>query len=301
MNHSTEFEVIILGGSYAGLSAAMALGRSLRRVLIIDNQKPCNAQTPHSHNFITHDGKQPHVIASEALGQVLQYPTVELFEGTVVKAERSSFGFSVTTQGGKIFSAVKLLFATGLKDQFPAIKGFAECWGISVLHCPYCHGYEIRGQRLGVLANGEMGYEFSKLIKNLTNDLTLFTNGKALLTESQLEKLKHHNIAIVEKEIASFEHEGGEINKIVFTDGSEANLLALFAKVPFTQHLSVPVELGCTLTEQGLIKVDELQRTTCEGVYAAGDNCSMRAVSVAIASGTKAGAAINKDLVDQTF
>lgn len=301
MNHSTEFEVIIVGGSYAGLSAAMSLGRSLRQVLIIDSQKPCNAQTPHSHNFITHDGKPPHVIASEALTQVLQYPTVKLYKGTVAKAERTESGFSVSTEDGKTFSAIRILFATGLKDQFPPIKGFAECWGISVLHCPYCHGYEVRDQRLGVLANGEMAYEFCKLIKNLTDDLTLYTNGKASFTESQRQKLSNQNIAIVEKEITSFEHQHGEIRKVVFSDGTYATLSALFAKIPFAQHSSAPVELGCTLTEHGLIKIDEFNRTSCEGVYAAGDNCNMRAVSIAIASGTKAGAAINKDLVDLMF
>src|SRR5688572_10916743 len=119
MHHSTDFEVIIIGGSYAGLSAAMALGRSLRTVLIIDNSKPCNAQTPYSHNFITHDGKPPHVIRTEALKQVLQYPTVQIFEGTVERVEKNAERFSVFTNEGKTFSGTKLLLATGLKDQSP--------------------------------------------------------------------------------------------------------------------------------------------------------------------------------------
>jgi thioredoxin reductase len=302
MHHSTDFEVVIIGGSYAGLSAAMALGRSLRKVLIIDNGKPCNAQTPYSHNFITHDGKPPHVIRTEALKQVLHYPTVQIFEGTVERVEKNAEAFSVFTNEGRTFSGAKLLLATGLKDQFPAIEGFEQCWGISVLHCPYCHGYEVKDLRIGLLANGDGAWHLGKLVSNLTRDLTIYTNGKVSIKEEQLQKFGEHNIKIVDKTIASLQHNNGKINQIVFEDGSHATLSALFAHVPFTQHGNIAQMLGCELTENGLIKTDELQHTSIAGVYAAGDNCTMgRAVSTAIASGTRAGASINRDLVDDRF
>lgn len=302
MKNAPEFDVIIIGGSYAGLSAAMALGRSLRRVLIIDSGKPCNAPTPHSHNFITHDGSTPKAIASLALDQVLKYDTVTLHPGTVMDASKTTSGFEVTTEKGEAFSGKKLLFATGLKDEFPPIEGFSDCWGVSVLHCPYCHGYEVRHQKLGLLANGDIGYEFGKLISNLSGDMTLYTNGTPTFTPAQLKKLEQRKIPIIDKEILSFRHNAGVIKSIFFKDGTQANISALFAKIGFRQHCPVPEALGCELTEHGFIKTDDFQRTTVPGIFAAGDNVSpLRSVSGATASGTKAGAMMNKELVDDQW
>ena len=131
-----NFEVIIIGGSYAGLSAAMALGRSLRKVLVIDGGRPCNRQTPQSHNFITQDGVPPHQITAIAKEQLLQYKTVDFVHDLAVSAEKNKNGFSISTQSGNIVTAKKLIMATGIKDLIPKIKGFAECWGISMIHCP---------------------------------------------------------------------------------------------------------------------------------------------------------------------
>lgn len=196
-----NFDVIITGGSYSGLSAAMALGRSLRNVLVIDNGKPCNRQTPHSHNFITHDGKTPKEISDLAKKDVEKYDTVHFYNGTVIKMSESNSGFEVETASGDIFYAKKLILASGVKDVMPDIPGFAECWGISVLHCPYCHGYEVKNEVTGILSNGEMAFEFSKLIFNMTKSLTLFTNGKAVLSDDQIEKLKQNTISLNENEI----------------------------------------------------------------------------------------------------
>lgn len=302
MSNDTHFDVIIIGGSYAGLSAAMALGRSLRHILIIDSGQPCNQQTPHSHNFITQDGETPAAIAQKAKDQVLSYPGVMLLHDKVQQAERQVDHFSVVTASNVPYTADKLLFATGIRDQLLPIEGFAECWGISVLHCPYCHGYEVSGQTLGVLANGDMGFEFAKLIQHWSPKLTLFTNGPSTLTEQQFQKLQTAHIEIIEKPIHSLQHTEGRLEKIQFNDGSTEDVSALFARVPFEQHCLIPQELGCELTESGHIKVDELAHTTVEGVYAAGDNTSfMRAVSAAVAAGTKAGASINKDLIEERF
>ena len=137
-------DVIIVGGSYSGLAAGMALGRALRQVLIIDSGKPCNRQTPYSHNFITQDGKTPEEIATLARQQVEKYDTVTFFNGLATNGAKTENGFEIQTASGETFSAKKLIFATGIKDIMPDIEGYAECWGISVLHCPYCHGYEVR-------------------------------------------------------------------------------------------------------------------------------------------------------------
>ncbi|MDO7742673.1 MAG: NAD(P)/FAD-dependent oxidoreductase, partial [Pedobacter sp.] len=161
---NTKFDVVIIGGSYAGLSAAMALGRALRNVLVIDSGKPCNAQTPHSHNFITQDGETPAAIAAKAKEQVMQYPSVQFLNDIAVAVSGENSNFSVSTSAGLNIHAKKILFATGVKDIMPAIEGFAACWGISVIHCPYCYGYEYKSQPTGILMNGDMAIDMAELI-----------------------------------------------------------------------------------------------------------------------------------------
>jgi thioredoxin reductase len=302
MTDEKNFDVIIVGGSYAGLSAAMTLGRALRKVLIIDSGNPCNKQTPHSHNFITQDGQKPKEIGEKAKFQVLKYDTVKFHTGLATQGIKAENGFEVTTQSGEMFKAKKVLFATGITDQLPAIKGFAECWGISVLHCPYCHGYEVKHQNIGLLGNGDTAFDLCKLISNWTQRLTLFTNGKSTLTKEQTEVVSKHNIKIVEKEILELQHTNGQIKSILFTDNSTKNIEAIFARVGFKQHCDIPVKLGCELTEQGHLKVDDFHKTSIKGVFAAGDNTTFfRAVSVAVSAGTQAGVFINKELIDEVF
>ncbi|WP_288445636.1 NAD(P)/FAD-dependent oxidoreductase [uncultured Chryseobacterium sp.] len=297
-----NFDVIIIGGSYSGLSAAMALGRSLRNVLIIDHGKPCNRQTPHSHNFVTHDGKTPGEIAKLAKEDVEKYETVRFYNGSVVKTAKKTEGFEIEGSAGEKFYAKKLILASGVKDIMPDIPGFAECWGISVIHCPYCHGYEVKNQITGILSNGEMAYEFSKLIFNLAKNLTLFTNGKAALSEEQMEKLNQNKIILNEDEIKEIKHEQGSIQKIVFKNGKEIPLQALYAKIPFEQNIQVSADLGCELTDNGFIKVDMMQKTNIPGVFACGDNVTMmRSVANAVAQGNFAGAVVNKELCDEDF
>ncbi|MBO9691830.1 NAD(P)/FAD-dependent oxidoreductase [Chryseobacterium sp.] len=297
-----NFDVIIAGGSYAGLSAGMSLGRSLRNVLIIDNGKPCNRQTPYSHNFVTHDGKTPGEIAQLAKKDVEKYDTVHFYNGTVVNTQKTTEGFEVKISSGEQFSTKKLIIASGVKDMMPEIPGFAECWGISILHCPYCHGYEVKNEVTGILSNGDMAYEFSKLIFNLTKKLTILTNGKAAFTGEQTEKLNQNKITVNEDEIDKIHHENGSIRKIVFKNGKEISLQALYAKIPFEQNINVSADLGCELTEQGFIKVDAMQKTNVPGVFACGDNVTMmRSVANAVAQGNFAGAVVNKELSDEEF
>ena len=302
MTDNKNFDVIIIGGSYAGLSAAMALGRALRNVLIIDSGLPCNRQTPHSHNFLTQDGEKPSVIGRKAKDQVLKYDTVKFLTDLAVSATKTDKGFELSTQSGKIFSARKLVFATGLKDKMLNIKGFSECWGITVLHCPYCHGYEVKNQKTGILANGYGAFHLSRLINNWTKDLTIFTNGKSELTQEQTDEIKKHNISIVEKKIASFKHKDGVVEEITFSDNSIFKLDVIYARPPFEQHCKIPELLGCELTEQGLIKVDAFQKTTVDNIFACGDNTNpLRAVSYAISTGNNTGVFLNNALVEEDF
>jgi thioredoxin reductase len=302
MIDNQNFEVIIVGGSYAGLSAAMALGRALRNVLIIDSGLPCNSQTPHSHNFLTRDGEKPADIADKAKKEVLKYDTVKFVTDLAVSGMKTNRGFEISTQSGQIFSAKKLVFATGLKDKLPDINGFSECWGITVLHCPYCHGYEVRNQKTGIFANGYGAFHLARLIHNWTKDLTIFTDGKSELTQEQTDEIKKHDIKIVEKQISSLKHKDGLIEEIVFSDNTRFQLKVIYSRPPVEQHCKIPELLGCKLTEQGLIKVDAFQRTTVENVYASGDNSNpLRAVSYAVSSGNNTGVFSNNQMTEEQF
>jgi thioredoxin reductase len=302
MNEIRNYDVIIVGGSYSGLAAAMALGRALRRVLVIDSGLPCNRQTPHSHNFLTQDGNTPAAIAQLAKAQVSAYDTVEFLNDLAIQGTKTEHGFEVRTTSGNAFNAKKLIFATGIKDLMPDIDGFSECWGISVLHCPYCHGYERRNESTGILGNGETGFEMAKLLSNWTKDLTLFTNGKSTFSQVQLEMLERKNIQIEEREIERLEQKSGQIENIVFRDGSKREMKVIYTRVPFTQHCPIPMQLGCELLEDGYLQVNAFQKTDVHGVFACGDNVSrMRTVANAVAMGTTTGMMVNKELIEEYF
>lgn len=301
-SNNKPFDAIIIGGSYSGLAAAMALGRALKQVLVIDSGKPCNAQTPHSHNFLTQDGNTPKGIAELGKQQVAQYSNVSFYNGLAATGTKTENGFEITTVSGEKFQTKKIIFATGIKDIMPNIEGFAESWGISAIHCPYCHGYEVRHTKTGILGNGDYAFELSKMIFNWTKDLTIYTNGKSTLTAEQVQKLQSHHIQIVETEIAKLNHNKGHIQNIVFKDGNTAALTALYSPRPFVQHCTIPESLGCALTEDGYLKVNGFQETSVDGIYACGDNTTrMRTVANAVAMGTTAGMSASKKLIMEEF
>ena len=302
MQTNTNYDVLIIGGSYAGLSAAMALGRSLRNVLIIDSGLPCNRQTPHSHNFITQDGATPKEISQKARAQVLKYKTVTFIEDKAIEGRKVANTFTILTASGKEFNAKKLIFATGVKDIMPKIKGFSDCWGISVVHCPYCHGYEIRNKKTGIIANAENAMHLAPMVKNLTDDLTILTTGKAEFSPEQLAELHKNNIQIIEKEITEIEHENGHLKQVVFKDQSKENFEATYAVVPFIQHTDIPALLGCEINEQGYIQIDAMHKTNIEGVFACGDSSTrLRSVANAVSSGNMTGAIVNMELANEQF
>lgn len=302
MTANKQFDVIIIGGSYSGLAAGMALGRALKEVLIIDSGKPCNAQTPRSNNFLTQDGNTPQEIAIIGKQQLEKYDTITFFKGLATDVRKTENSFEIRVASDETFSAKKLIFATGIKDLLPDIDGLAACWGISVLHCPYCHGYEVRNEKTGILGNGVQGYELAKLIFNWTNDLTLFTNGSSTLTGEQAQILKNKGIKIIEKETERLEHFNGYVHNVIFKDGTKSSLKAIYTRSLFEQHCQLLELLGCELTEEGYVKVDTLQETTINGVFASGDNVSrMRTIANAVAMGTAAGMTVSKKMIFEGF
>ena len=302
MLQNKTFEVIIIGGSYAGLSAALSLGRSLRRVLIIDHKKPCNAPTPHSQNFLTQDGQTPAAIAALALQQVKAYPSVEFITAEAVYAEQLGELMAVKTATGDTFYANKLILATGIQDVMPDIPGFAAAWGKTVIHCPYCHGYEFRAQSTGILANGDKAIHLAGLVHNLSQDLRIFTNGPHSFSEEQRLTLANAGIPIVEEKLIGLEHRDGLLSAVGLADGRTISLSALYGPIPFVQHSAIPEMLGCALTEAGHILVDGTQLTSVPHVYACGDNTvAMRSVSQAVATGSAAGAMVNMALIQASF
>lgn len=297
--NENNYEVIIVGGSYSGLAAGLALGRALRKVLVIDNGQPCNQQTPYSHNFLTQDGKTPQEISSVAKSQVALYHTVKFLDAKVTSAMKTKQGFEVRIQNGKVFSSKKLVFATGIKDLLPDILGFAECWGISVLHCPYCHGYEVRHQKTGILANGDSGFELAILLTNWTSELILFTNGPSTFSETQNKVLQKHQIIIIEEKIDCFIHQNGYLQGVGLTNNSQIALNVLYSRPTFLQQSNIPELLGAELTSEGYIKVDAAHKTSIPGLYACGDNVTkIRTIANAIAMGTTTGLMLNKEWIE---
>lgn len=302
MADSIIYDVIIVGGSYAGLSAAMTLGRSLKNTLVIDSGKPCNAQTPHSHNFLTQDGNTPKGISTLAKNQVEKYETVRFQKDIAICGEKTPYGFEIKTESEKTFRSKKLIFATGVRDVMPNIKGFLECWGISVIHCPYCHGYEHRNQKTAILANGDTAIHMVPLVHNLTKNLTILTSGKAEFTDEHRAKFEQHNIPIVESKIGEINHQNGHVKNVIFQNHTKMDFETVYARPLFEQHSNIPTTLGCKLDEQGYIIVDDFQKTTVEGVFACGDNTTaFRSVANAVYKGNVAGAKVNMEITQEMF
>lgn len=294
---NSNYDVVIIGGSFAGLSAALCLGRSLRHVLVVDGGKPCNRFSPHAHNFLTQDSIPPGQILQTAYQQLSVYKTVVLRQGMVMDVQRSEIGFNVTIDDKESIGSRKIIFATGVTDILPKIDGFSDCWGKTIIHCPYCHGYEFRGKKTGLMASGERALHMSGLINNLTDDLIIFTNGDAF-TNEELALLRKQGVEVNDDPIMAVDHEQGQINQVRLESGKEVLLEALYAVLPFRQHSDIPAKLGCVLDESGYLMIDAFQKTTVDHIFACGDNTTMfRSIANAVAAGNKAGAVANMELV----
>ena len=291
---------MIVGGSGAGLSAALLLGRSLREVVVVDDQRPCNRFSRASHGFLTRDGLAPSDLVRLAREQLAHYPSVQLHTSTVVRITRMGDGFTVASSDGSSLEARTVLLATGLRDDLPALPGIEVLWGTSVLHCPYCDGFEVRGKAVAVYGQDAAALHQALLLRRLTDNLTFFAGWE--LSTAQRERLALAGIPVIEQPIAQLDSEGTQLSAIQMTDGSVLACDALFIRPRTSHRTSFAYDLGCQTDEQAVVQVDRRGRTTVDGVYAAGDLSSpVRSVAIAVAQGAAAAYGINADLVEKDY
>lgn len=303
MKNIQQFDVAIIGGASAGLAAALILGRSIRKTVVFDTGEPRNKPAAHAHNVFTRDGVSPLEILAIAKEQLKAYPTVSVAQDRVVSAAKENGAFRLETASGGTVVVRKLILATGVKDVLPEIAGIQALWGNKVIHCPYCHGFEVRNTPVALIGNDDMVFHQTGLIYNLNKDLTIFTNGKCAFSEEQQAKLQKQGIGLIETTVTAIEDEGDGI-RIILADGTEHRRQAAYVKAVRMQfHTELAVQLGCELEEAGSIKVDEFQQTTVPGVFAAGDvaHPMMHQVMAAVAAGSKAGAMCNGQMAAEDF
>lgn len=295
-------DVVIVGGSSAGLSAALVLGRSLRDVVVIDDQQPCNRFSNASHGFLTRDGTRPSELLGIARDQLKRYPSVVLKSATAVHIEKLDGGFEIIGSDASKLQARKVLLATGLNDELPPLRGIEGLWGKSVFHCPYCDGYEVRGQALAVYGVDEAALHQVMLLRNWTDQLTLCAAEGWGLTVGQRDKLTRLGIRVVEQPIAALESIDTQLQAVRFGDGTLLSCDALFIRPKTSHRTTFARELGCEVDEHNVMKIDLRGRTSTEGVFAAGDIASpIRSVAIAVAQGAAAAYGINADLIDWDY
>ncbi|SFC77181.1 Thioredoxin reductase [Bosea sp. CRIB-10] len=294
------YDAIIVGGSFAGLSAGLQLARARRSILVIDEGQRRNRFSSHSHGFLGQDGREPAAIVAEAKAQLLAYPTVAWHDARAAEARAEEDGFSVVDANGEEHQAKRLLLATGVRDELPAIPGLKERWGKSVLHCPYCDGYELGGGKLGVLASGS----FSALKAALVADwgaVTLFLNGEAEPDAEATALLERRGVTVERTAIVAAEGQGTAMTGLRLVDGRLAQVKALFVAAGICPASPLAEELGCAFDDGPfgpLLRVDGMKQTSVSGVYAAGDAATARhSVALAVADGVVAGTGLHMSLL----
>lgn len=295
-------DTVIVGGSSAGLSAALVLGRSLRDVVVIDDHQPCNRFSHASHGFMTRDGVAPSELLQIAHKQLERYTTVAHKAATVRHIEKRDTGFEITSSDGSSLQARTILLATGLHDELPRLEGIDALWGKSVFHCPYCDGYEVRDRAIAVYGVDETALHQVMLMRNLTGKLTLCAGEGWTPTAAQRAKLARHGVHVVEQSITALESTGTQLEAVRFADGTRFSISALFIRPKTSHRTPFAHDLGCQVDARGVVQVDLRGRTSAAGVYAAGDLASpIRSVAIAVAQGAAAAYGINADLVDLDF
>lgn len=295
-----DFDAIVVGGSFAGLAAAMQLARARRRVALIDAAEPRNRFSHASHGFLGQDGRAPREIVAVGRRELARYPSVTFIDDIVEAADSSDGGFHVRLAGDEDLTAARLVLALGVRDELPAVSGMDARWGVSVLHCPYCDGYEHGGQALGVLASGPSSIHQALLIADW-GPTTLFTQGVVTPDAEQMAKLAARNVRLERAPIVELRGPEATLDAVALEDGRTVPLEALFI-TPKTHIVSdLPAELGCAF-EDGptgpYVRVDGSKLTSVKGLYAAGDLSSpMPNATLAAASGVIAGASAHQSLI----
>lgn len=284
-------DVIIVGGSFAGLTAAMQLGRARRRVAVLDTGLNRNRYAEHAHNILGHDGTPPGDLLTAARAQVAHYSTVELVNAKAIAVSGDPDDFVVNTDDGSAVSGRRIILSYGIVDEFPAIPGFAECWGKTVIHCPFCHGYEVAGTRWGLVYSSPMSLHGPALYANWTDDITLFLDGHDLIDEER-HKLDQRGVKIIDAKLAEIHHTGGRISGVSTTDGTTVALEALYAHPRNRPSADLHTQLGLEMKDTptgSMVVVGDMQATSRPGIYAAGDLAMpMHSVTFASNSGSLA-------------
>jgi len=294
------YDVMIIGGGPAGLSAAMVLGRCRRKVVLFDTGKPRNRWSEAMNGFLTRDGVNP--------GEFLEIGRKELEEyGIKVQKleirciEHSAEGFLATDENGQTHRSRKLLLATGLKDRVPDIPGAQELYGKSVHHCPYCDGWESQDKAIAVYGKNQQGFGLALSLKTWSDNVMLFTDGTNKLTGPQVSQLQRNGITVNLKKIKSLTGKDGQLQEIVLADGSTEKREVMFFNTGTEQQCTIGEMLGCEFTSNGVIKTRKLQQTNVKGIFVAGDAArDVQLVIVAAAEGTKAAVAINMELQQES-
>jgi thioredoxin reductase len=285
-------DIAIIGGGAAGLSAALVLGRARRRVAVVDAGAPRNAPAAHMQGFLSRDGMPPAELLAAARDEVRRYG-VEIIEDRVVDARE---GFTLQLAGGGVLRARQVLLATGAADVLPDIAGARERWGRDLLHCPYCHGWEVRDRPIGVLASAEHAH----LLRQWTDDVVLFTH-TATVTAEERATLRTRGIAVVDGTVEALVVEGDRLRAVQLAGGRTVARDALFIRPDLRAHPGGPAAaLGCELLPGGIVRADANGRTSVPGVWAAGNAANPRAqVITAAGEGSAVAIAINTALVEQ--
>jgi thioredoxin reductase len=293
------FDIIVIGGSYAGMAAAVQIARARRNVLIIDAGLRRNRFAEASHGFLGQDGRSPAAIVADARAQLMTYPSVTWIDAAAKLARKTDLGFSIQIEEGRIFDAKRLVLATGVTDELPDVPGLKERWGKSVFHCPYCHGYELNNGRLGVLATDPFSIHQAMMVPDWGRT-TFFINGAFEIEAEQAERLIARGVTIESELVAEVT---GDRADIKLQDGRTIALDGLFA-LPRTRVTSPLAEqLGCVFESGPLgpfIQTGATKETTVEGVFACGDVArSAGSISLAVGDGATAGAAAHQSLIFQ--
>jgi thioredoxin reductase len=293
------FDVIIIGGGPAGLNAALVLGRARRSVLIIDQGNPRNAHAHEMHGFLSRDGFQPLALLKIGRREVRKYD-VDIYDGEAIGAIRRGDRFTVRTHDRKTFSSRKLLLATGVRDQLPRIDGFPDFYGKSIHHCPYCDAWEWRDKRIAAYGTDRKAIGLALLLRNWTDQVIVLTDG-ARLPPSHLRHLcARHEIGVDRRKIARLVGAKGRVKRVVFEDGADLAIDALFFNTGQRQKSELAEKLGCEFDRKGGVIVDKRSRTCVPGLFLCGDaSKDVQFVINAAAEGAAAAVTINKEFQEE--
>jgi thioredoxin reductase len=293
----TDYDVAIIGGGAAGLSAALVLSRARRRVIVVDAGRPRNAPAAHMHGYLGSDGLPPSTLLAAGRDEVASYGG-DIVEGTATDVVRGGAGFEVVVDDGQTLSARRVLVTTGLRDELPEVPGVSERWGRDLLHCPYCHGYEVRDQALGVLGGTPDAIQHAQLIRQWSDDVVFFAHGDGLTAVDRTE-LAARGVDVVEELVARLVVDGDRLTGVELESGRTVPRDAVFVRPRMTPNTRLLTGLGCATHENGWVVADAVGRTSVDGVWAAGNAVNPRAqVITAAGEGSAAAIAINADLVE---